>query len=270
MTDRRVLVQGGGDVGSAVAHRLFSCGWRVLISERSQSAHARRGMAFTDALFDGVALLAGVQARWLPDLAGVEACWQAGDAVPIVTLSENLLAPIRFEVIIDATMRRDCMRPDLRAQTDLFIGLGPGYVPGQNCHVAVETQWGSSMGAVLYDRPAAARSGGPYALAGVTRGRFAIAPCAGVWRTVATLGQDVQAGDPVGQLQEHVIRAPIAGKLRGLTRDGVEVREGQRVVEVDPRREPQITGLGERPLAIARGVESLLDVASRSRSGERR
>ena len=33
-----------------------------------------------------------------------------------------------------------------------------------------------------------------------------------------------------------------------------EVTAGQRVAEVDPRESPQIAGLGERPLAIARGV----------------
>jgi xanthine dehydrogenase accessory factor len=258
--DRRVLVLGGGDVGSAIAHRLFCSGWRVLIADRPQSPHIRRGMAFTDALFDGTTTLAGVEARWLSDLAGVEACWQGIAAVPVVTMSESLVATtIRFDVIIEATMRRNRVPPDLRAQAELFVGLGPGYVPGQNCHVAIETQWGPSMGSVLHDRPTAERSGGPHALAGVTRERFAIAPCAGVFRTAAALGQDVQSGDPLGQLHEHVVRAPIAGKLRGLTRDGVEVQPGQRLVEVDPRSEPEIAGLGERPLAIAQGVESALN-----------
>jgi len=54
------------------------------------------------------------------------------------------------------------------------------------------------------------------------------------------------------------VRAPIAGHLRGLSRDGVQVLSGARLVEVDPRRAPELAGLGERPLAIARGVVEAL------------
>jgi xanthine dehydrogenase accessory factor len=266
MTGRKVLILGGGDIGSTVAHVLFRGGLRVLLSERPGSPHARRGMAFTDALFDGQATLEGVQAHCLPDLAAVEACWHAAQAVPIVTLPESLLAAaIRFEVIVDATMKRNRVPDDLRAQAPLAIGLGPGYIPGQNCHVAIETQWGDALGQVLYDRPAAARSGGPRALAGVTRARFAIAPCDGIWQTTAVLGAEVLAGAAVGRLGEHVVCAPIAGQLRGLARDGVAVLSGQRLVEVDPRSEPQVTGLGERPLAIAIGVAEALARSDRAR-----
>ena len=101
---------GGGDVGSAVAHRLFRGGLQVLISERPASAHARRGMAFTDALFDRVAVLEGVEARRQEDIAGVNACWIEAWQIPIVTLPEpDLVAQLGFDVIIDATMRRQAV-----------------------------------------------------------------------------------------------------------------------------------------------------------------
>lgn len=254
---RRVLVLGGGDVGSAVAHGLFVRGQHVLISERGGSRHARRGMAFTDAMFDGAAVLDGVTARWHADLAQVPAAWEARVAIPLVTLPEKLItAAFRFDVMIEATMRRNAVQSDLRALAPLTVGLGPGYVPGGNCHVAIETQWGASMGAVLHDRPAAVRSGGPHALAGVKHERFALAPGAGIWRTAATLGSAVRAGDVVGHLGEQPVLAPIDGCLRGVSRDGVTVIAGQRLLEVDPRAAAgaEVFGLGERPRAIARGV----------------
>jgi xanthine dehydrogenase accessory factor len=262
MRGRKVLILGGGDVGSAVAHVLFRRGLRVLICERPRSAHARRGMAFTDALFDGRAMLEGVQARCLPDMPAVEACWAAADAVPIVTIPESvLIAASHFDVIVNATMKRTSEPLDLRPLAGFSVGLGPGYAPGHNCDVAIETQWGPTMGQVLRDQPAAVRSGGPHPLAGVTRERFAIAPCAGTWKTAAVLGQQVRAGDPLGQLGEHSICAPIDGQLRGLVRDGVEVLSEQRLIEVDPRAEPQVAGLGERPLAVANSVAEILDTA---------
>jgi xanthine dehydrogenase accessory factor len=227
----------------------------VLVSERERSPHARRGMAFTDALFEGETSLDGVKARWQSDLAGVHDCWQRGDVVPVVTLPEDaLISGLHFDAIVEATMRRYQSPPDLRELAPRVIGIGPGYVPGENCHVAIETQWGPAMGQVLRDMPAARRSGGPVALAGVTRDRFAISPAAGVWRTALSLGQRVEAGEELGWLGEHLVRVPITGFLRGLSRDGVQVPAGQRLAEVDPRESPQIFGLGERPLAIAQGV----------------
>lgn len=252
---QRVLVLGGGDVGSAVAHLLFRCRLRVVISERERSPHARRGMAFTDALFDEAAVLEGVTARHVTDAKAVEQCWQQGHCIPLVTLPENLLtAAFRFDVVIDATMKREATRADLRALAPCVIGLGPGYEPGSNCHIAIETQWGEHMGMVLRDRRAADRSGGPRALDGVTRERFVPAPEAGEWRTSSTLGQPVRRGEVIGTLGQHPLRAPIDGHLRGLARDGVRVPAGQRLAEVDPRDLPEVEGLGERPRAIALGV----------------
>jgi xanthine dehydrogenase accessory factor len=251
----RILVLGGGDVGSAVAHQLFTHGARVLISERPASPHARRGMAFTDALFDGRAELEGVTARSVDDIKGVQDCWDEAQCIPVAILPESLLtAAIQFDIVIDATMRRESVRSDLRALAPCCIGLGPGYTPGVNCHIAIETQWGATMGEVLRDRASAARAGGPRALDGVTRERFVPAPVAGNWRTSAMLGQPVEAGDIVGHLEDQLVRAPISGHLRGLARDGIAVLAGQRIVEVDPRQSPEIAGLGERPRAIAQGV----------------
>ena len=52
-----VLVRGVGDIGSAVAHRLFGAGYGVVIHDDPQPTTTRRGMAFADAVFDGRASL---------------------------------------------------------------------------------------------------------------------------------------------------------------------------------------------------------------------
>lgn len=260
MTRRRVLVLGGGDVGSAVAHALFGRGDQVLLCDRSRSAHARRGMAFTDALFEGVARLDGFAARFCGSLSDIDECWESGDAIPICVQPEELLLREQgFDVLVDASMRRDPVRPDRRPWVACAIGLGPGYVPGRNCHVAVETQWGTEMGRVLADRATADRSGGPHELDGVGRERFVPAPASGIWETDAAIGQQVRAGEPIGRIGGEVVLAPLDGHLRGLSRNGVDVTLGQRIVEVDPRNRPQLFGRGERPAAIAGGVLQAID-----------
>lgn len=257
----RVLVLGAGDIGSAVAHRLFAAGADVLLSDVPRPTHARRGMAYTDAFFDGESTLEGVRARYLPLVSSVAAAWAGHEVLPIVSVpDESLFRAFAFDAIVEATMRRR-EPPDLRGAAPLTIGLGPGHVPGVNCHIAIETRWGEDMGDVIRDHAPAPRSGGPVALAGVTRARFVEAPASGRWSTRARLGEPIRAQDVVGHVADEAVRAPIDGHLRGLSRDGVDVRSGQKVIEVDPRDPPQIFGLGERPRAIAAGVAEALGLA---------
>ena len=114
-------------MGSAVAHRLFRVGLQVLISDRAQSPHARRGMAFTDALFEGSATLEGVTAQCAGDLEASPRAGTQADAVPIVTLPESLLLAAMRST---PSSTRRCgvigFRADLRTLARLSIGIGPG------------------------------------------------------------------------------------------------------------------------------------------------
>src|SRR5262249_48554325 len=152
-----------------------------------------------DALFDGEATLEGVPARHARNLAEVHALWDTENVLPVVAMPEaHLLVTLRPDVVVDATMRRQIVVPDLRTLAPTAVGLGPGFTPGSNCHIAIETQWGNALGAVLLDRSTAAPAGGPPLLGSAGRERFVAAPRAGVWRTRATIGQRVRAGDVVG------------------------------------------------------------------------
>ncbi len=223
-------------------------------------------MAYTNALFDGAEELEGITGRLVADLPGVLACWNAGRDIPIVTIPEDdLLREIRFDVVVEATMRRHRIPSDIRSYATTTVGLGPGFTPGVNCHVAIETQWGPEMGTVIRDHATAALGGGPKPLDGVGRERFVSAPASGRWRSTASIGQVVKAGDVVGRIGDCIVRAPLDGRLRGVSHDDVEVRMGHKLLEVDPRSSPDIEGLGERPLAIARGV--LLALGAEQASG---
>jgi xanthine dehydrogenase accessory factor len=53
--------------------------------------------------------------------------------------------------------------------------------------------------------------------------------------------------------------APIGGMIRGLTRNGVSVPQGAKVIEVDPRAaSASVRTLGERPRVIAEAVASIV------------
>jgi hypothetical protein len=58
----------------------------------------------------------------------------------------------------------------------------------------------------------------------------------------------------VGNINDQMIMAPIAGLLRGISHHHAQIRDGQKIIEIDPSGTSQIYGLGERPLKIAKGV----------------
>ena len=83
------------------------------------------------------------------------------------------------------------------------------------------------------------------------------APFDGVFRTKARIGDAVWKGQEIAEIGSMALTAPLAGLLRGLTRDSVPVTVATKVIEVDPRgREAEVRGIAERPRRIADGVLS--------------
>ena len=70
---KKFFVRGSGDVGSAIAHTLFKAGYAVMIHDSARPTATRRKMAFCDAIFDGVAMLEGVQARYATVISDITA-----------------------------------------------------------------------------------------------------------------------------------------------------------------------------------------------------
>jgi len=255
-----VLVRGVGDVGSAVAHALFGAGYAVVMHDVAAPLTTRRRMAFADAMYRGRATLAGVNARRADSCADIDALLVAREALAVTHLDlGEVLAHLRPSVLIDARMRKRAAPEDQRPWAALVVGLGPGFVAGGNVHLAVETEWGERLGSVLEHGATAPLRGEPRALAGRGRERFVYAARGGRFTTAAAIGDRVEAGALIGRLDALAVRAPLAGAVRGLVHDGVEVTAGTRLLEIDPRPEPELEGLGRRPRRIAAAVLAALD-----------
>ncbi|MCX2728228.1 hypothetical protein OO015_12080 [Thermomicrobium sp. 4228-Ro] len=257
----RCLVLGVNDVASAVAHRLWCAEVAVVLASEPAPSVTRRGMAFADAVFDGEAELEGVLARRVADPAGAEALLRTREAIPLIVGWELpiLLAHLLPNVLVDARMRKRAQPERLRGLAPLTIGLGPGFVAGEQVDVAIETSW-EELGRVRWEGANLPLAGEPRAIEGLRRERYVYAPFSGLWRTERAIGELVEAGEPVAWIEgaageQCTIAAPVSGVLRGLIRDGVPVAAGTKVLEVDPRgASGQWRGIGERPRRIADGV----------------
>ncbi len=250
----RVLVRGIGDVGSAVAHVLRMAGHVVAIHDVARPAVHRRAMSFADSLFDGTAALEGLT------------CTRADGAAHLGDGLVSTAAPyagvrdaFRPDILVDARLRKRAEPEDMRADAPLTIGLGPGFDAWKNCHVAVETSW-TALGRIVRDGATLPLAGEPKALGGAGRERLVYSPQDGIFRTRAGIGDTVTAGAEAGTVDGTAIVAPMSGVIRGLVHDNVAVVAGTKLLEIDPRPDAVVTGLGERPRAIAAAVLSLTAV----------
>ena len=256
-----VLVRGVGDIGSAVAHRLFGEGCAVVMHDDAKPATTRRGMAFADAAFEGHAVLEGVTAARVNTLDGVKAALLAHTVVPLYVRDWGpLLAVIQPAVLVDARMRKHAA-PEVQAgYAGLTIALGPDLVAGRHADVVVETAW-EGLGAVITQQGASRPlAGEPRMIGGHARDRYVYAEAEGIFGTAARIGDIVRRGQVIAEIGGIVgVPAPLDGVLRGLTHDGALVTVGTKVVEVDPRGpDGQVRGIAERPRRIAEGVLSAI------------
>lgn len=250
------IVRGAGDVGSAVAHALFHAGYPVMLHDAVAPGYHRRGMSYADTLFDGTSILAGLigkRARDVNDLPQMLRCRRAipvsSDAFDAVV---DLLCPT---VLVDARMRKRVVPEIQRGMAPMTIGLGPNFTAGGIVDVAVETAWGAQLGAVISQGATRPLAGEPRPIDGIGRERNVYAPIAGTLITIRQIGDVVCQGEAVATVGGQVLFAPISGRLRGLTRNGVEVTRGSKIIEIDPRGDSaHCFGIGERPSRIAEGV----------------
>lgn len=251
-----VLVRGSGDVASAVAHVLFQAGYGVVIHESPQPTATRRQMAFTDAVFDGSAILEGIEARRVDDLNLLQEILSERKFIPLVTADFSETAAIlRPQILVDARMRKHSQPESQIKLAELTVGLGPNFIAGETVHLGIETGWGEDLGKLIEKGSTNPLQGEPRKIQGHARDRYVYAPAAGTFSTARQIGDKVAAEEEIARVDSTPLLAPISGTLRGLTRDGVPVALKTKVIEIDPRIEnAQVSGIAERPARIARGV----------------
>lgn len=257
-----VLIRGGGDLASGAALRLARAGISVVIAELPAPLAVRRLVSFAQAVYSGEVTIEGVTAQRAA-LAETQAMLAAG-VIPVLVdplaESRHVLQP---QVIVDGRMTKRA--PDLGMDTArLMIGLGPGFVAGQNCrgkncHAVVETKRGPYLGRVIWEGSADPDTGLPDSVEAREGERVLRAPADGVLETQVEIGSFVAAGQVLAYVSGVPLQAPFAGYLRGLLQDGLTVGRGLKIGDVDPRPDPRLAHLvSDKALAIGGGVLEII------------
>jgi xanthine dehydrogenase accessory factor len=258
-----ILLRGAGDLASGVAIRLLRSGLRVVHTELSQPLTVRRTVAFAEAIYTGQVSVEGITAQRVED---------PSDSLRIISILGRQIVPVLVDpeclsaralhpaVIVDARMTKQAPTP-IGYIPSLYIGLGPGFEAGANCQAVVETRRGHTLGRVYFHGSPEPDTGSPEGLPK----RVLRAPCAGVLKTDARIGDMVKEGDLLAEVESNPaapraepagrIFAPISGLLRGLLHPGLMVSAGMKIGDIDPRQDERSLSLvSDKALAIGGGV----------------
>jgi xanthine dehydrogenase accessory factor len=260
-----VLIRGGGDLASGIAFRLHKSGFRVVITELPKPLAVRRLASFSEAIYAGEVLIEGITAKKVAEIDDPLRILQllSKGRIPVLIDPEGKsVQSVHPSVIVDARMLKAAPEA-LKHTAKLYIGLGPGFIGGANCHAAIETQRGPWLGRVLWDGPTEPDSGMPEAIADKQTDRVLLAPTDGSIKAVKTIGELVRQGEEVAKVNDKAVIAPFNGVLRGLIHPEVEIHKGMKIGDLDPRNDPQLCNhISDKALAIAGGVlEAILSKA---------
>ncbi len=233
----RILIKGAGEMASGVAVRLHRAGFTsLLLLETAKPLAVRRPVSFCEAVYDKRQEVEGIGAELLDDPAAVQPLWAKGKLAVMVDPDWHALSWFSPQICIDATLAKRNLGTCL-ADAPLVIGLGPGFIAGQDCHCVVETNRGHNLGRVFYSGTAEPNTGIPGVIAGYSAERVLRAPVAGMVEQCIAIGDPVQAGEVICLVGGVPVAAAIPGVVRGCIRPGIPVEKGTKLGDVDPRGE---------------------------------
>jgi xanthine dehydrogenase accessory factor len=249
-----VLIKGGGEIASGVAHRLFRCNFRVCMTEIARPTTVRREVSFSEAIFEGKKTVEGLTAKLVDSYHQIPELWDLGMMPIVIDPEANVRDYIKPAILVDAIMAKRNLGTRI---TDalLVMGLGPGFRAGKDVHLVVETNRGHNLGRVISEGEAQENTGVPGNIAGYSIERVLRATKDGTLTTLRNIGDYVDSGGTVALVDDSPIRTEIQGVIRGLLRNGSQVFRGMKAGDIDPRgiREYCCT-ISDKARAIGGGV----------------
>lgn len=249
-----VLIRGAGDLATGIAWRLWQAHFDIVMTDLPRPTAIRRTVAFSTALENIEMTVEGVTAVACATPNQVLEATKRRRVAVLPDPDCKLALQLRPDVVVDAILAKRNLGTRID-DAPLVIGVGPGFCAGQDCHYVIETQRGHDLGRVIEEGPAAPNSGIPGNIGGYTSERILRAPAAGVFHPLAAIGDLVQAGQTVAEVNGTPLTAPISGMVRGMLAEGVEVTPGFKCGDVDPRGEKaSYTTISDKARAIGGGV----------------
>lgn len=254
-----VVIRGAGDIATGIALRLHRAGIHLILTDLPQPTAVRRTVCFSEAIRLGEVQVEDVTARLTHSPREALELTRQGIVAVLADPEGTCISALKPDGLVDAILAKKNLgtRMDM---APVVIGVGPGFTAGVDCHAAVETMRGHTLGRVLYTGSPIPNTGVPGNIGGYTVERVLRAPADGIFEPKLEIGALVKAGDVAGMVNGQPMLCTIDGCLRGLLQAGVPVHKGMKSGDIDPRCKPEhCLTASDKALAVGGGVlEALL------------
>jgi xanthine dehydrogenase accessory factor len=250
-----VLVRGGGEIGSAIAHRLVRSHFRVCITEVTDPLAVNRGTCFSEAIYDNTKTIEDVTAeKTSVTLENIYKLWRNGK-IPIAADPELSVKPFILPDVLVNAMMLERVTSTKMSDAPLVIGIGIGFVAGENVHMVIESNKGNDLGKVLISGKSAEIPEKPRGISELVDEGILWSSDSGVFTSAKNIGESVALDEVVGKIDDTPLKAPISGLLRGLLRNNAKVLANTKIAEIDSGSDKSVcNNIRDSARAIAGGV----------------
>ena len=254
VANEKVIVKGAGDLATAIGHKLFRCGFSVIMTEVPQPNCVRRQVSFANAVYEKQWTVEGVTAESVTSPEEIIQVMEKG-RIPIIIdptckIQERMNAPY----LVDAILAKKNIGTK-KTDAAVVIGLGPGFTAGVDVDMVIETNRGHNLGRIYFEGSAEVDTGIPGNIGGYTNERVLRAPKEGFIRHVKNIGDLVRRSEVISFVGTQPIRSEIDGIIRGLIYEGLFVKIGMKIGDVDPRGNLEyVDKISDKARNIAGGV----------------
>ncbi len=229
-----IVIKGAGDLASGIAVRLAHCGYRIVMTDLPHPTSIRRTVYFSEAILKGTFAVEDVIAEYAPDISLIPAIHEREHIAVLADPEAECIKALRPEVVVDAILAKRNLGTAIE-DAPIVIALGPGFTAGVDCHAVIETMRGHDLGRVILEGSAEPNTGIPGNISGFTTERVLRAQKDGVFTELHHIGDIVEKGEPVAEVDGEPICATISGIIRGLLPTGTPVHSGMKSGDIDPR-----------------------------------
>ncbi len=162
-----VLVKGAGEMASGVAHRLACCHLKVCMTDMCSPQAVRRGVAFSEAIFDREKEVEAVTAKKIDSPYHILQVGKEGKIPLLIDPEVKVKDYLKPDILIDAILAKRNVGT-IMSDAPLVIGLGPGFHAGRDVHIVIETNRGHNLGRIIVNGEAEPNTGIAGSVAGYT------------------------------------------------------------------------------------------------------
>lgn len=247
----KIVIKSAGEMGSAIAWRLFRSGFRnIVLLDTKAPVAVRRTVCFSEAIYDGEKTVDGVTGAVAQSLKEIENNFSREIISVVVDPTWQKLAEFKPDVVIDAIIAKKNLGTTID-EADLVIGLGPGFYAGKDVDLVIETNRGANCGRLIHTGEAEANTGVPGPVLGHTADRVIRAKIDGIFKATIKINDNITKNEPIALISQTKVLAPTSGHVRGLIRDNIFVKKGMKIGDIEPRDNIDNDKISDKGLSVA-------------------